>query len=682
MVLMRVVEFKMLNTLTVGFDTEFFNSKEKQLTVVCAVLSFPDESRRFFFPEDFLSFKETLNCIKEQGGVLLAYAASAESRSLLSLGIDPLQFKWKDLYVEFRMLCNSNDKYNYGPYIDEKGQIRHSTPPEIRNYYEEDKEDAEEDSSHHKEVPKNLINAIFRLLCGLVLDTDQKSEMRELILSGNVEEHRLRKDEILEYCESDTKHLRALDEALFSALRDERLTDFDEDQLQRGRYSVCMSIAEHRGIPIDIDLLDRVVDKTPHIMEVYKKNVNQHFPCFTEEIPGREIVLKNGTTKHTKPKPSRKDQKAYENFIETLDIKNFPKTNTGKYKSDKQTLVDFREYHPGIRELLLFNVMASNLKWFSKDNLVNGFSNYLGTDGKCRPFFGIFGTQTGRNAAKAVSFPFAMSSWLRTIVRAEPGKAIVGSDFSAQELYVAAVLSGDENFLEAYTSGDFYIAFGKKCGLIPDEGTKETHKLERNICKAVVLGLQFGLGASKLALTLSNVTQKEVSEDEAREYIGFHKEIFSVYWKWIYGLSDEYKKGIPLITSDGWTLFTDNPIMTSVRNFPVQAHGASITRRAVTLCVEQGLPIIASLHDAIYLHSAQPEIDAKKLKDVMIAATAEILGQSDYECSIRIDTKIIPHEETFIEEKGEKAWAELKPLLYPHPENTNTAERLLDKQPA
>jgi hypothetical protein len=64
---------------------------------------------------------------------------------------------------------------------------------------------------------------------------------------------------------------------------------------------------------------------------------------------------------------------------------------------------------------------------------------------------------------------------------------------------IAAALSGDAALLEAYRSGDIYLAFAKQAGLAPPEATKATHKAVRDACKGVVLGTLYGMGEETLA---------------------------------------------------------------------------------------------------------------------------------------------------------------------------------------
>ena len=49
-------------------------------------------------------------------------------------------------------------------------------------------------------------------------------------------------------------------------------------------------------------------------------------------------------------------------------------------------------------------------------------------------------------------------------------------DWSQQEFGIAASLSGDAAMMDAYRSGDPYLAFGKQAGRIPPDGTKQSSR--------------------------------------------------------------------------------------------------------------------------------------------------------------------------------------------------------------
>jgi len=642
----------------VGIDFEYFNSQEEKLDLVAAVLDYGSEDTVFKFnlldEKDREYFKIHLNEIRNSHSTLIAYAAMAEARSLISLGYDPFEFNWIDLYVEFIMLCNSNNKFSYGNYIGDSGELRYSTPPDP-NMTEEDKE---EDTEDHSEVPKNLINCAYKLL-GVRLDAVEKETMRDLILSKDIQRIKDNMEAILDYCASDAKYLIPIYYKICKELRNHRLINFTESQLERGKYSVAVAKSETLGIPINMQLLQKIIDKTSEILDMHKGEVNDHFPYFIAAHQRPPKVFKSGKVFHYKPTPEKKSMEAYQTYVANLNIHDFPRTKKGKFKSDKETLEAWG-YWGGLEALWKYNKIESSLKWFNKDNK-NGFFERLGSDQNVRPYYGIFGTQTGRNAAKAKTFPLAMSSWLRAIISPKNGTSIIGCDFSQQEVYVAAILSGDQNLLDAYKSGDVYLAFAKQAGMVPQSATKSSHKLERMLCKSTVLGLQFGMGHNKLKIKLKLDSGQEVSDEKTAELIQAHKTTYRTYWDWVYKISNDYKNGEPLITNDGWVLFNDNLVMTSVRNFLVQANSASITRKAVVRCWEMGLKVMCSLHDALYVISDNPDIDKDVVEEVMLWATEQILNES--KTYMRIDSKIITKDEIWVEEKSLNDINKLKDFL-------------------
>jgi len=112
------------------------------------------------------------------------------------------------------------------------------------------------------------------------------------------------------------------------------------------------------------------------------------------------------------------------------------------------------------------------LKWFRPDS-GSGFFEAVGPDNNLRTFLGPLGTQTGRNAPPAKRFPFAMSSWIRSIIRPNKGEIIVAKDWGSQEVAIAAVLSGDLAMQQAYISGDPYCYLGQQAGAIPMDANKK-----------------------------------------------------------------------------------------------------------------------------------------------------------------------------------------------------------------
>ena len=123
-------------------DFEFFGANNEHPTLVCAALA--HKTYWLLDNSDTTRFKNDLKKFKK----LIVYYGVAESRCLLALKINPLNFEWVDLYAEFKMLQNSNNQYLYGTYIDSAGLKKFSEPKNFREYINQvNNEDDDEEMS-------------------------------------------------------------------------------------------------------------------------------------------------------------------------------------------------------------------------------------------------------------------------------------------------------------------------------------------------------------------------------------------------------------------------------------------------------------------------------------------------------------------------------------------------------
>jgi DNA polymerase I len=99
---------------------------------------------------------------------------------------------------------------------------------------------------------------------------------------------------------------------------------------------------------------------------------------------------------------------------------------------------------------------------------------------------------------------------------------LIHRDYCQQEVQIAAVLSGDDELLNACLSGDVYLGIAKLLGLAPAEATPQTHGAVRAMFKTVVLGILYGLSARALALR-TGVSLFEAGEVLARLKARFRK---------------------------------------------------------------------------------------------------------------------------------------------------------------
>ena len=173
------------------------------------------------------------------------------------------------------------------------------------------------------------------------------------------------------------------------------------------------------------------------------------------------------------------------------------------------------------------------------------------------------------------SLYFGTAVWLRGLIKPNHGHGIAYIDWSQQEFGIAAALSGDPLMMEAYRSGDPYLAFAKQAGAVPIDATKKTHKAEREQFKACVLAVQYGMGAESLAQRIGQPVIR------AKELLRLHQETYRIFWKWSDAAVDYAMLHNKLWTVFGWTVHTgSNSNPRFLRNFLMQGNGSEMLRLA------------------------------------------------------------------------------------------------------
>ena len=100
--------------------------------------------------------------------------------------------------------------------------------------------------------------------------------------------------------------------------------------------------------------------------------------------------------------------------------------------------------------------------------------------------------------------------------------------------------------MDAYLSGDPYLAFAKQAGAVPAHATKHTHHAKREQFKACVLAVQYGMGPDALAARIGQPTIM------GRELIRLHQETYKVFWRWSDAAVDHATLSGSIGTVFGW----------------------------------------------------------------------------------------------------------------------------------
>ena len=231
-----------------------------------------------------------------------------------------------------------------------------------------------------------------------------------------------------------------------------------------------------------------------------------------------------------------------------------------------------------------------------------------------------------------------------------------GGEFDSS---IAAALSGDTAMWRAYDSGDPYMQFAIDAGLAPPDATKKTHGGIRQRCKAIVLGVGYGMGHQSMAQSAG------ISEIEARQLLTLHRETYRAFWAWSEANVDAALQGGELTTAFGFRLRLDRhtkPNDRSLLNWPMQANGAEMLRLACVKIVENGVKLCAPIHDAVLIEAPLELIEehVEIARHAMIWASSMVLNG----VACRVDADIYRYPERYMDaERGATMWNRVMELI-------------------
>jgi len=630
-------------------DYEFNHTKDRFLNIVSVSYEVSDTGEKktiWLYGRDTAQEEHIQQMITfhEEGYIFVAYAVTAEARCFETLltrndwEVNVWDFQWIDLYLEWRQLLNHNDKFTKGRHLV-KGRV--VTISESKRWRSEEK-------SYQAEYGMGA--ACYKLL-GEKIDSKRKKEVRDIIISdfnlGNSRE------EILEYNESDIEFLPRMLEAVLEAYGeelDER--DFiavrDIAMFKRGDYAARTAQMEAIGYPIDNASTKSFSDSVPSILFQLQMDINKLFP----DITPFKLDMKKG--KFTW------NQIATKAWVAKSDHRHkWRQTAGGDYSLSFDAFAD----HFHARHSFPDDCFGSQMKRYLtfKRNL-NGFlpaakgkSNFwdfVGDDGRVRPYMGIYGSQSSRSQPKATGFLFLKSAWMRSLCAPKKGRAISSIDYKSEEFLLGALSANDEKMVEAYYSGDPYAWFAKACDAMPPDGDKNSHPKIRDAFKSTTLALQYMMGDESLAKKLTADTgEKWTKQGAAKQSKMFNRtfEDFTQYrTDFVHDGQSTYQ-----IAWDGWILFKDNPNPLSIGNWPIQTAGAVIMREAVRLAQDQGLEIIFTLHDALYVEHDCNNYNVPKILGDCMQKAFQMVMDTDKTIGLDIDSWSPDYEGKFEEIKQE-----------------------------
>jgi hypothetical protein len=449
------------------------------------------------------------------------------------------------------------------------------------------------------------------------ITSDEKGSMREMVLSGGPWSA-AEQEAILDYCESDVVAVDRLLTAMSPSIDLPR-------GLLRGRYMKAVSCMQMTGTPIDALTLRRLQAHWPDLQNRLIAEIDQGYGVFE----GRTFKADRWAEYLTK---------------EGIP---WPKLDSGRLDLSDDTFRQMARVYPQVAAMRELRASLSEMRLLDL---------HVGDDRRNRCLLSPFRSKTGRNQPSNTKFIFGPAVWLRSLIQPQPGWGLAYVDWSQQEFAIAGALSKDPAMMEAYRTGDPYLAFAIQAKAVPPDATKESHEAEREQFKSCVLAVQYGMGAASLAQRINQ------PEARARQLLELHRRTYPVFWRWSDGVVDQAVLGGWLWSAFGWQLHTSTEINDrSSRNFPMQANGAEMMRIAAILMTESGIRVCAPVHDAFLIEAPLDELDAavEQASNLMREASQIVLGSFE----LRSDAKVIRYPERYSDKRGVAMWEATMKLL-------------------
>jgi len=284
-------------------------------------------------------------------------------------------------------------------------------------------------------------------------------------------------------------------------------------------------------------------------------------------------------------------------------------------------------------------------------------------DGRNRLLLGAMGAITSRNTPgkdDRGTYVFSAAKWARFLIKPPEGWALAGLDWSAQELGINAIRSGDKNLRRTYESGDPYMEFAILAGAAPSGATSKTHPEVRKLYKTAMLAI--GYGQEKWGF----ISKSRVSESVAVRLFKDYRRLYSRYLFWREKQVDNFSVALEMSTKLGWTLHKGvRTEKNTLLNFKGQATGAGMLQLAVIEAMRRGVEVCCPVHDEIVIQAPVGRIEwaVSQTKAAMNYASATLLD--GYVLRIGFDDKkdIIRYSDRFFDKDGEPMWNRISPIL-------------------
>jgi len=446
---------------------------------------------------------------------------------------------------------------------------------------------------------------------------EDKDSNRALIMGGGPW-NALERVRILDYCQADVDGTAKLLGRMLAVV------DLGRAVGLRGRYSKALACMELAGVPIDVATLERVKAGWVDIQGRLIQEVARVVPVYE----GRTFK-----------------ENLFSSWLAAENVA-WPRLESGRLALDRQTFREMARGHSGVALLHELRESLSQLR-------LGGLA--VGGDGRNRLMLSPYGSKTGRNQPSNSKFVFGTATWLRSLIQPSSGRFVAYVDWTSQEIGIAAKLANDVNLLAAYEE-DPYLWFAKRVGAVPMDATKKSHKAQRDLYKATMLGVGYGMAETSLSMRIGQPLAK------ARSLLIQHRETFPALWRWMQGAVDHALLTGRIVARFGWAYHVGaDPNPRSLQNWPVQSNASEMMRLAACMLTESGVVVCCPVHDAFMVEGPVEDVQAivERTQAIMAKASGVVLDGFE----LRSDVKIIMPGERYHDERGQGFFERVVGLL-------------------
>jgi DNA polymerase I-like protein with 3'-5' exonuclease and polymerase domains len=314
------------------------------------------------------------------------------------------------------------------------------------------------------------------------------------------------------------------------------------------------------------------------------------------------------------------------------------------------TLLRYRGDHPFFEHMLKHRELKKLVSTYGKTWFQKAYSSEAG---RVYPAWRQIGTSTGRVASgernvapNAQNLPKSH----RKFFVAPEGRVFVDADYSQIEVRVLAKMLNEERLLRVYgrleddaQSGDVYRTTAAY--LLGVEAEAVT-KAQRNLAKAIVLGMNYGLSAYGLPqYAFTNLGIKDMTTEEAEEYV---ESFYDLYPK-IRDFHDDTLDTLEEMGSVDQRTLTGRlrdeiTNRNEAINAPIQGTSADVLKRAMALAYGRlkafdDAFVVASIHDELLVECNEGDAEAVAgvVEASMLEAADEILNADEPRVKIEVD---------------------------------------------